>query len=298
MLLAEINGMKTRFLVFASLLAIALGVLSACTGSEPPQAEAPADEQVDASSGDVAEGQGQLEIRANGEDFVRQGFVTKDGWQVSFDNLYVTLADVTAYQTEPAYDPDADSELQADAEVSLDQPVTVDLAEGDETAEPVLAGQLDAPAGQYNALAWKMVPASDGPAAGYSIVMIGTATKDGQTVDFNINIDQEYDYTCGAFVGDERKGILEDGSMADLEATFHFDHVFGDGEAPADDPINTGAVGFEPLAVLAENNQLDVDLATLQSELPADEYETLKEALIGLGHVGEGHCKETQASAA
>lgn len=289
--------MKTQFLSFAAALAIAPGVLIGCSGGETPQASAPTDEQADATSEATTE-QGELEIRANGEDFVRQGFVTKDGWQVSFDHLYVNLADVTAYQTEPAYDPDASGDLQAKAEVSLDQPVTVDLAEGDETADPVLAGQLEAPTGQYNALAWKMVPASDGPAAGYSIVMIGTATKEGETIDFNIKVGQEYAYTCGAFVGDERKGILEQGGMADLEATFHFDHVFGDGEAPADDPINTGAVGFEPFAALAENNQLDTDLATLQTQLPAEDYETLTKALIGLGHVGEGHCKEAQASEA
>ena len=32
-----------------------------------------------------AQGQATLNLVANGEDFVRQGFVTKDGWTMSFD---------------------------------------------------------------------------------------------------------------------------------------------------------------------------------------------------------------------
>ena len=31
------------------------------------------------------QGQATLNLVANGEDFVRQGFVTKDGWTMSFD---------------------------------------------------------------------------------------------------------------------------------------------------------------------------------------------------------------------
>jgi len=48
---------------------------------------------------------GRLQVYANGEDFVRQGFVSKDGWSINFDHVYITLADITAYQTEPPYDP-------------------------------------------------------------------------------------------------------------------------------------------------------------------------------------------------
>ena len=39
--------------------------------------------------------QGTLAFQANGEDFVRQGFVAKDGWTIDFDHVYVTLAEVT-----------------------------------------------------------------------------------------------------------------------------------------------------------------------------------------------------------
>ncbi len=118
-----------------------------------------------------------------------------------------------------------------------------------------------------------MVKATSGSAAGYSLVIIGTAEKDGQSVDFTINIEEECGYSCGEYVGDERKGILEKGGTADLEMTFHFDHIFGDAETPLDDELNLGALGFEPFADLAEDGKVDLNMAELH-----------------LGHVGEGHC--------
>ena len=51
-----------------------------------------------------AQGQATLNLVANGEDFVRQGFVTKDGWTMSFDRLDVNLARVTAYQMDGAFE--------------------------------------------------------------------------------------------------------------------------------------------------------------------------------------------------
>jgi hypothetical protein len=283
------------------MLAVA-AVLQSCTAGQSPQAEAPADEQTPSTEStaepatETASGEtGTLEIRANGEDFVRQGFTSKDGWQIEFDHLYVNLDQVTAYQTDPPFDPDADPavENKAKAEASLDGVKTIDLAEGDETAEPIVVGEMPAPAGRYNALSWQMVKAADGPAAGYPLLMQGTATKDGQTVDFTLKVEEELGFTCGDFVGDERKGIVQAGQTADLEATFHFDHLFGDADTPADDALNTGALGFEPLAAIAQNGQLDADLATLKGQLSPQDYTKLLEILPSLGHVGEGHCQET-----
>ncbi len=291
--------MKRHLFVAASLAFMVPGLVSACATPESPQAEAPA--ETEASEAEVAqdsndasgeEETGTLLIRANGEDFVRQGFVSKDGWEISFDHLYVNLVDPTAYQTEPPFDPDSDDELQASAEANLGKTVTVDLAEGGEDAEPILVGEMSAPVGQYNALAWKMQPATDGPAEGSTLMLMGTAQRDGETINFNIKLDPEYTYTCGEFVGDERKGILATGETADLEATFHFDHIFGDGEAPDDDPINTGALGFEPLAAVATDGSLDVDMATLEEQLSAEDYSLLEKTVAGLGHVGEGHCSD------
>ncbi|MEM9536852.1 MAG: DUF4382 domain-containing protein [Cyanobacteria bacterium P01_E01_bin.45] len=236
---------------------------------------------------------GTLQIRANGEDFVRQGFVSKDGWQIDFEHVFVNFADVTAYQSDPPFDPDGGEEPKADIAMSVEGVVTVDLAEGDENAEPIAIAELQVPAGRYNALSWSMVQAASGAAADQVMVMVGTAVKDGTTVPFVLEFDREYAYVCGDFVGDDRKGIVPPDGVANVEATLHFDHLFGDGEAAADDPINTGAVGFQPLADLAREGRVEVSLSELESELSPDNFLFLTEALAGLGHVGEGHCRQT-----
>ncbi|MDX2273572.1 MAG: DUF4382 domain-containing protein [Cyanobacteriota bacterium] len=240
--------------------------------------------------------EGMLQMRANGEDFVRQGFVSKDGWRIDFEHVYVHLTDVVAYQTDPPFDPEAEGRLQAKSQVDLVKSQTVDLAAGDENAEPILVAEMVAPSGRYNALAWKMTPASAGPAQGQTLMLVGTAAKADQSIPFTLNIDQEYAYSCGDFVGEDRKGILEAGGLADLEATFHFDHIFGDAETAADDALNLGAVGFEPFAALATGDNLTADMATLKTKLSGENYQKLAVALASLGHVGEGHCQETLAN--
>jgi hypothetical protein len=216
---------------------------------------------------------GSLQFYANGEDFVRQGFVSKDGWSITFDHVYITLSEIAAYQTEPPYDPASEGNIDGKVTVALDGAYTIDLAEGGEDAPPILVAEVpDVAVGHYNAISWKMSRAASGVAAGHSLVIIGTAEKDGQSLDFTINIDEECEYQCGEYVGDVRKGILEKGATVDLEMTFHFDHIFGDGELPQDDELNLGAVGFQPFADGA-------DAATV-----------INMTEMHLGHVGEGHC--------
>ena len=234
---------------------------------------------------------GTLALVANGEDFVRNGFTTKDDWQINFDKVYVTLTNVKAYQTSSPFDPESDQEIKAEEEVTLiTTPETVDLAAGSSDADPILVTQKEVPPGTYNALAWKLVQAESGEAKGHTIVLVGKAKKESQAVDFLIKLNPELNYTCGEFVGDERKGIVQSEQQAEVETTFHFDHIFGDAEAETDEEINQGAIGFEPLAALAENGELNVDQTTLKSQLSEQDYQTLEKALIGLGHVGEGHC--------
>jgi hypothetical protein len=236
---------------------------------------------------------GTLQLHANGEDFVRQGFISKDGWKITFDQLYVNLAEVTAYQTDPPYKAETGGKPEAKQKVILTETKTIDLAEGNETAETILVSETSAPPGRYNALSWKMPKATVGPAEGYSLLMSGTATKDGQTIPFTLKIDQELEFTCGDFVGDERKGILQAGNTAELEATFHFDHLFGDGSAPPEDEINTGALGFAPLVAIAEKGKVEADMATLKNQLSPTDYQKFMAILPSLGHVGEGHCHES-----
>ena len=261
--------MRTSFLVPTVLVFLAFIVLAGCGEAE----------------------RGTLQFNANGEDFVRQGFVSKDGWAIVFDHVYITLTEVTAYQSDPPYDPHAGGEVKAKIDVALDGAYTVDLAEGGEDASPIFVGEVSgAAAGQYNAISWKVVRASESPASGYSVVIVGVAEKEGQTVDFTIKVEPEYTYTCGEYVGDQRKGMLQKDSTADLEMTFHFDHIFGDAETPLDDDLNVGAPGFEPFAGIAQGGTLDVDTADLQAQLSAADYQMLVDILPTLGHVGEGHC--------
>lgn len=230
---------------------------------------------------------GTLEIRANGEDFVRQGFVTKDGWQITFDQVEVILSEVSAYQTDPPFDPEAAEPLQATSSIVLDAPVKVDLATGDETAEPVLVETLEAPPGRFNALSWALTPQQDEA----PLILKGTAVKANQTVPFQMALAPSLKFTCGDFIGDDRKGILEPGETADVEATFHFDHLFGDADLPADDELNQGALGFDPFTQLATDSSLEVTQTDLQQQLSGADYEKLEAIFSSLGHVGEGHCK-------
>jgi hypothetical protein len=236
---------------------------------------------------------GTLAINANGEDFVRQGFTTKDGWDIAFDAVYVTISDVKAYQTDPPYDAASGVLPQSETQVGMPAVTTVDLAAGDAFADPVLLAMIDdAPAGQYNALSWQMVNAAEGPSEDATVTLLGTATKDNNTIVFDIAVNESFQFSCGEYVGDSRKGILAADDSADLELTFHFDHIFGDGTVPLDDGLNVGALGFEPLAALAENGVLDVDSAELQAGLSAEAYHLFFNAVATLGHVGEGHCYE------
>ncbi len=233
---------------------------------------------------------GAMQFRANGEDFIRQGFVSKDGWTLSFEHVYVNLTEVTGYQSDPPYEAEKGGEVAAKTKITLQGAHTVDLAEGDNNAPPILVGEhKDAPAGHYNAISWSMLKTPEGPAKGYSLVIMGKAAKEGKTVDFTIKDETEYKYAAGEYVGDERKGFLQEGGTADLEMTFHFDHIFGDAGTPAGDELNTGSVGFEPFAALAQSGTLDIDMAGLKEKLSPADFEKLQKMLPTLGHVGEGH---------
>ena len=222
---------------------------------------------------------------------MRQGFTSKDGWIIAFDNLWVNLSNITAYQTNPPYDPDEmKAGIEAEQITQLPGTYIVDLAAGDNNAAPIPVGEISAPAGRYNALSWQMVPAGEGEMAGYSLLINGVAKKDGKTLPFTLGIEESYSNQCGEFVGDTRKGILTGDGTAELEMTFHFDHIFGDAELPADDSLNTLAPGFEPFATMAENGTIDTDLADLADALPEDEIQKLLDILPTLGHTGEGHC--------
>ncbi len=273
----------TLLLVLGLLLAGVVVALNLLPGGDAPATGAalPA----------AGEGAGTLTFTANGEDFIRQGFTSKDGWAVRFDRVLVNLVNIAAYQTSPPYQPDVNQgSLAAAQAVQLPGPYVVDLAAGDENAPPIIVTEKTVAPGRYNALGWQMTPATGGEMAGYSLLMEGVAQKDSQTVQFSIGIDESYNNLCGEFVGDARKGILQPNSAADLEMTFHFDHIFGDGTLPATDSLNELSPGFAPFASLAQDGQLTTNLSALVAALPPAEADRLVSILPTLGHTGEGHC--------
>lgn len=265
--------MKTRRLILlAAILSALLLLLGACQSTTPT---------------------GELEIRANGEDFVRQGFVSKDGWEISFDHLYVHVTDIAAYQTDPPYEASSGAVPDGTA-IEFEEIFVLDLAEGDANAETILIAEVDtAPVGQFNAVSWQMSPATEGVISGQTIQMVGTALKNGAQIEFVINVDESYGYACGEFIGDERKGFVTEGSTGDVELTFHFDHIFGDFETDPDEAINVSAVGFDPFAALSNDGVLNIGYSELQNQLSAEDFEKLVNNLQTLGHVGEGHCYES-----
>jgi hypothetical protein len=279
--------MKKTLLRSALVIAMPLFVLGCDTTPQTTVTEDATDTTTDAIAG------GTLEVFANAEERPQRGFTSRDGWELSFDNLYANFSEIKAYQTDPPYDYTSLTPIQDPvAEVSF-EPQSVDLVTGDEDNPTVfLDSQSNVPEGHYNAISWNMTPATDGPGEGYSIVIIGSAERDGETIDFVLNLEQELNYYCGEYIGDERRGILADGDEASLEATLHLDHLFGEGSRPADDTLNQTAFGFDPLAALATDGRVEANMAMLQAELSAEDYARLESSLVELGHAGEGHCFE------
>jgi len=244
--------------------------------------------------------EGNLSLVANGEDFVRQGFVSKDGWQIDFDNLYVNVGETIAYSAESSFEPqknDTKDSIEYQTKVELvNEAQVADLAAGDAEADPIVVAEANVNPGFYNALAWEVTTAdANSPIAGKTMNLIGTASKDGEAIDFDLSFNQPTAYVCGEFIGDERQGMVDADTPGTVEMTFHFDHVFGDLDTPPEDALNQDALGFQPLAELASNGTVELDEESLASQLPASDYERLQEAIAGLGHVGEGHCVVTSS---
>lgn len=234
---------------------------------------------------------GDLSFTANGEDFVRSGFVSVDGWHITFNHVYVTLSNITAYQTNPPYDPHSEEAITSDVIADMFGTYTIDLAEGDENAEPITVGTLSGvSAGHYNALSWNMVPATEGPSAGYSIYIDARASKDDTSYDVFLGFEERYTYSAGEYVGECRKGFVTADEPGDLEMTFHFDHIFGDFDKPADSDLNMMAIGFEPFAELMEEGTVNENLTTLFESFSEETSNKLLDVLLTLGHTGEGHC--------
>ncbi len=273
----------------ALVAAVAIAVAVGCAGD-------------DNGDDDEEKGTGTLVFTANGEEFVREGFTSKDGWDLVFDHLYITIKSPTAFQVaedegegeKHGGHPHEDIPEGAAHEALIGE-FFVDLAAGDGPTE--LGRVEDAEVGNYNRLNFDVVDATSEAEGlvsdyeGYSIVMIGTATKGHgskhQVINFNIKLTEQMRYTnCGP---NEDAGVVEKGGVGYAEMTFHFDHVFGDIEGEED--LNEFALGFDPLAELAdEDGNLDVTQEDLENNMSAGDYLKFMDALRSIGHSGEAHC--------
>ena len=217
---------------------------------------------------------GTIRFTANGEDFIANGFVSKDGWNINFDRVLVNLSGITAYNPE-------DTKLKAE----LPGPYLVNLKDS-----PIVevANLKDLPKGNYQSLKFNLTPLKEGEFKGYSIIMEGEAEKNGERLDFLIKLNEELTFDGReGYVGDRIKGLLKE-DETEVEMTFHFDHIFGDIEADANDHINTGSPGFDFFMPLSGEGRLTAE----QDELRGFEnYSLLIGSIETLGHLGEGHCE-------
>ena len=247
---------------------------------------------------------GELIFTINGEDFARDGFVSEDGWEITFEHVYVNISGVTAFQVvetelSPLYlyhagHPHAEIP-EGSAHEALTGEFFVDVHQGDGPTS--LGSVLDAPIGNYNRLNFNLDPATAtsrdlvADHLDQTIVLIGTARKEDQTLTFTIRFNEPLHFiACGPHP--EAIGVLAEGATARAEATLHFDHIFGDiDEGPADttdsDKVNAVAIGFGPFASSAIGDEIDLFQADME-DMP--EYEDLMSALATLGHTGEAHC--------
>jgi len=240
------------------------------------------------------EGPGTLQFYANGGDRVFVGMVSKDGWKMIFNHFYVSMKDITSFQTDPPYDPIYSADIiRYETSVSLDGVYTADIAQGE--GRRLVDSALEAPTGLYNAVSWYLVPGTEGNGAGHSVVMMGQAGKGDEILDFTLKLNFEGGYQCGNYFvsGSDVKdniGELASGATAEIEMTYAAEMLFGDGGQPITGILNRMTLGFEPLAALAESGVIDEDLSTLEQKLSAEDFELLMGTVPELGKVGEGRC--------
>ncbi len=224
---------------------------------------------------------GEIYFTVNGEDFVRNGFTGKDGWNLLFDHLYVNIVNPSAYSSR-------DSLLSV-----LEGDFFVDLAETRAGIQEI-GFNKNVPPGNYQSLKFHIKRLKKGKYRGYSIVMIGSASKEGRIIPFEIKLDEEmcFDGKEG-YVGEELKGLLLPRGKTRVEMTFHFDHVFGDMESSPEDHVNRDSVGFGFFCKYINNGKLAVS----QKEISKDQnYPMLIKSIWSTGHLGEGHCEVSEQS--
>lgn len=224
-------------------------------------------------------GKGTLAFTANGEEFIAEGFTSKEGWDLSFEKVLVNLTGVEAYHPEIS-----------DLSVTIDEDYLVDLKDsfGPEPSVSVTSVKK-VPAGNYQSLRFSLKQMSSGPHKGYSVVLSGTARKEGETLPFLIKISEELTFDGReGYVGDTIKGLVEPGQASSVEMTFHFDHIFGDASSGPEEHVNSHSPGFDLFLDYKKEGRIEVTQEEMKSH---ESYTLLMGAIESLGHLGEGHCE-------
>lgn len=242
-------------------------------------------------------GTGTLKVELWGEEFIEEGIGADefaDGWSVTFDRFLVNLGNVRVARE--GRDP------------AIDEPAfrVFDLAA---TTGPLVIAQAVVPAGDYGHAAYTIAPVTAAStagnaaqadiahmaAAGWSIWVEGTATKDARTVAFSWGFATSTTYDpCHS------EGVVTDGAETAVQITIHGDHLFYD-SAVSEEP----ELRFQDLA----NADADDDGQLTQAEMAAHGILALEHYGVGsldidnlweyvshmtttLGHIdGEGHCE-------
>lgn len=224
-------------------------------------------------------GRGDLHFTANGEEFIAEGFTSKEGWDLSFDSVLVNLSEIEAYNP-------TDSGLSA----KLEGTYLVDLKDSFGLDPTVSVESLkEVPAGNYQSLRFSLKQIESGDHAGYSIILFGNAGKEGTTIPFTIRISEELTFDGKeGYVGDSIKGLLNENETADVEMTFHFDHLFGDAGSGPEEHVNAQSPGFAMFLDYEKEGRIDVSQEDLMNHR---NFNLFIGAVETLGHLGEGHCE-------
>ena len=235
-----------------------------------------------------------LDLVVNGEAFAEMGMVSKDQWQMEFEQVIVTVGAVTASgvpSQAAILQPKSRSAAlswplpsESDPEVKA---AVVSLQDG-----PVRLGSQPVTVGNYNQVKWTW-----GSGETAAIALQGTATQGDRTVTFNLEFPGQFQVACGDYVGDERKGIVTADEAGEVELTFHLDHVFGDGEFPPEAEINQKSVGFGPLVEATEGDEVTVTAADWEQWGTPELRRSLEKTVQSMPHVGEGHCQVEEETA-
>ncbi|KIG19304.1 putative lipoprotein [Enhygromyxa salina] len=212
-----------------------------------------------------ASGEGQVEVRAWGEDFIEVGIPAAefaDGWAVSFERFEVVLRDVSV------------------AGATLADPAPLELAQPSEGVGQ-LVGRAVAPAGDHDD-------------ARFSIAQLeieGRAIKDGVEKTFAWSFATPVDYTnCETLTQVPRDGVGQ------LLITVHADHLFYDSIVSEDPDLRFNAIAEADTNADGVVTQAELESADLGAYDPGnleidDLWAFLSAQVQTMGHVdGEGHC--------